>query len=65
MILVSTLNNELAKLDREIAALNRRRFAALSRCDHITAGHLHKEIVSLNRCREELLYGEPLFKADE
>lgn len=65
MILVATLNIELARIDRAIAALNRRRFSALGRCDHITAKHLYTEIVSLNRCREELLYGEPLFKADE
>jgi hypothetical protein len=65
MILVTTLNAELARIDRAITALNRRRFAALARCDQITAKHLHAEIISLNRCREELLYGEPLFKADE
>jgi hypothetical protein len=65
MILVATLNAEVDRIDRALAALNRRRFAALGRCDQITAKHLHTEIVSLNRCREELLYGEPLFKADE
>jgi hypothetical protein len=62
MILATTLNAELARIDRAITALNRRRFAALARCDNALAARDQREIKSLKRCREELLYGEPLIK---
>jgi HAMP domain-containing protein len=62
MILVTTLNAELARIDRAITALNHRRFAALARCDNALAARYQREIKSLKRCREELIYGEPLIK---
>ena len=66
MILTSTLNAELARLDREIASLTRARFAALARSDQITAGKLWREMKSLQIQRRELAGNQPnLFDTNE
>ena len=61
MMLMTTLQNEVARLDREISSLTRARFAALAQCDHITAKKLAKETATLKNQRDELTAGQPLF----
>lgn len=60
MMLVTTLNVELGHLDHMISQTSRRRFAALSKCDHITAKTLWEQMAKLNEQRLELLGGPPL-----
>jgi hypothetical protein len=66
MMLTSTSHAEIGRLDREIAGLTRARFAALARCDQITAGKLRREIQKIKQQRDELTAERPLFpRSDE
>ncbi len=58
---MTTLQNEVARLNREISSLTRARFSALARCDHITAKKLAKETADLKNRRDELMDGQPDF----
>ena len=65
MMLMSTLNAEVDRINRQRARLARARFAALSRCDHITAKRLADESAALKTQLVELTDGQPQFSLND
>jgi outer membrane murein-binding lipoprotein Lpp len=61
MILATTLNAELARLEMEIRRTARQRFAALSRSDAARASRFYKQQQKLREQRNFLIHGKPLF----
>lgn len=65
MILTSTLNAELARLDSIASAAQRQRFACLSRCDYAGARRAYECVKSTLRKKRALIVGELFPDTDE
>ena len=59
MMLTETLQNEVARIDRDLRALSRKRFAALARSDNVTARDAAEKSRDLLWRRRELTSGQP------